>query len=218
MQEIKIDEPTMFILIGFPGAGKTFFARQFSEHTNAIHINEDRIRYEIYKEPTYSPQEDQAIFGVVNYMLEATLSSKQSVIVDGSNYRLTRRKTLRDMAKKAGYKELIVWVQTDAETAFDRASSRDRRHIDDKYSQSINELTFDRIMRAFKRPHYEEYVVISGKHVFRNQLAAVVRKVKNPSSKTQAQQQLQPAITNSKTTLLGGRVDLKRRALKPRIK
>lgn len=216
MQELNVTEPTLFVVIGFPGAGKTFFSRQFADNSNAVHVNEDRIRQNIIAEPTYAPNEDALVHEITNYMIETLMQTKQSVIVDGANHKLARRKQLYDMAKKYGYKPLLVWVQTDAQTAFDRASNRDRRHIDDKYSYSIPQVTFERIMRAFKRPHYEDYVVISGKHVFRNQLAAVVRKVKAPQLATQTN--LEPTITNPKTILLGGRVDLKRRAIKPRIK
>lgn len=218
MSQHTITNPTVFITIGYPGAGKSFFSRQFAETTGSIHLSEDRIRAELYETPEYTRQEDEVVYRIMDYMIESLIKTGQSIIIDGSNNRLVRRKRIRDLIKKSGHRELIVWVQTDLNTAFDRASNRDRRQADDKYTASISQETFERLAAIFKKPQYEDYAVISGKHVFKNQLNAVLRKLQLPTGQTSTNQSrtgtMEPVHNKS---LLGGRVDMNRRAYKPRI-
>ena len=201
----------IYMTLGIPGAGKTFFARQFAAKNNLPSISADRLRFELFEQPEFSREEDATILNVMDYMLEGYLQAGLSVVVDGLNGQRVRRYNLRELARKHNSYPLIVWVQTDRDTAFDRASNRDRRSTDDKYTQSIDEETFMRQEAVVKKPQSEDYVVISGKHVFANQQNAVTNKVAS-IIRTIATAQLKP----KKEVTLGGRVDMGRR--KPRIR
>ena len=56
------------MLYGFPGAGKTYFARQFCENVQAAHLQSDRIRSELFEEPRYDKRENEIVSQLMNYM------------------------------------------------------------------------------------------------------------------------------------------------------
>ena len=45
MKSLSLAKPLVLVVIGLPGAGKSFFARQFSETFGAPMVSGDRIRH-----------------------------------------------------------------------------------------------------------------------------------------------------------------------------
>ncbi|HET7320537.1 MAG TPA: AAA family ATPase, partial [Candidatus Saccharimonadales bacterium] len=68
MAKVVPTKPLLLLLYGFPGAGKTYFARQFCEHVQAAHIQADRIRSELFERPRYDKEENQVIAQLMDYM------------------------------------------------------------------------------------------------------------------------------------------------------
>ena len=165
-------------MFGYPGSGKSHFASKFAEKHNMIHISGDRFRYELFDEPQFSEGEDQVIERLMDYMLEQTLKTDTSVIYDANNGSRKKRQELAKLAKKKGMNVLMIWTQTDLNTAFTRSSTRDRRRPGDKYSFDMDENTFDRLLAKIKPPtQYEQYVVTSGKYDYPAQELTVLRKM-----------------------------------------
>ncbi|MBP9761852.1 AAA family ATPase [Candidatus Saccharibacteria bacterium] len=54
MGKLQPTKPLLVLLYGMPGSGKTFFARQLCDQISAAHVQGDRIRDEIFENPTYS--------------------------------------------------------------------------------------------------------------------------------------------------------------------
>jgi len=176
MNSVQLNQRVIFLVIGYPGAGKSYFSRQFAEVIDAIHLSDDRIRFELFNEPAYDKNEDAVVERIRDYLLEELLKSNKSIIID-ANLNKANRKRLRESLRNTKSPFVTVWVQTDLETSFARASSRDRRQTDDKYTTSMTFETFDKIQKHFKRPERDEVVVISGKHLFKTQMLSVVRRI-----------------------------------------
>lgn len=171
--------PFVLMMYGFPGAGKTYFARQLTEKMQIAHIQADRIRAELFEEPRYDKQENEVVMQLMNYMAGEFLNAGLSVIYDVNMMRLGQRRALRETARKAKAESLLVWFQIDADTAFQRGQKRDRRRIDDRYAAQLDRPTFDNIVAHMQNPApSEDYAVISGKHIFTTQYAAVTRKMR----------------------------------------
>ena len=168
-------------MLGPPGAGKSFFARQISEALPFGLVSGDRIRYELFEEPRYDADENNIVMRIMDYMTEELLASGVSVIYDDIGLLdYQERLQRRNMATKAKVNPLTIWVQTDLATAFSRASTRDRRRSDEKYSRSIDRATFDKLATALQPPQFrEDYVVISGKYVFKSQATALIKKLRD---------------------------------------
>jgi predicted kinase len=165
-QKITLNKPALILLYGYPGSGKTFFARQLADAINLAHIEGDRIRHELFEQPQHDRQENMIVNHLMEYMAETFLQAGMSVIYDTNAMRLAQRRVLRDIARKMKAVPILVWFQVDAESALYRASKRDHRKADDKYAVTMTQELFDAYAQAMQNPQNEDYMVISGKHTF----------------------------------------------------
>lgn len=215
MSKLTLNKPTLIMLYGFPGAGKTYFARQLCEDLNAAHIQGDRIRYELFEEPRYNRQENEIINHLMEYMAEEFLNAGISVVYDTNASRLGLRRTLRDLARKVKAHTALVWLQIDIESAFTRSMKRDRRRADDKYAAPINRSIFESIASQMQNPaQTEDFIVISGKHSYQTQRSAVLKKLYDQgliSPDAATNKLVKPGLVNLIPNPLAGRVNNQRR-------
>ena len=177
MNKIVPIKPLLIMLYGYPGSGKSYVARQLTGHIQAVHVQGERIRYELFEQPRYDKQENAVIAQLMNYMTQEFLAAGISVIYDTNSSRAAQRHMLRDLARRLKTQPLVIWLQIDAESSFLRTQQRDRRKADDRFSGTIDRTTFDTILSHMQNPtNAEDYVVISGKHVFSTQLSAILKK------------------------------------------
>lgn len=178
MKQLQLSPPLLIITMGYPGSGKTFFARQFAELYDIARVSEDRIRHELFEQPQYSEDEADIINRVMGYMLEQLMQTEKTLICEGGFLNAKKRVELEKAAIKAGYKTLVVWLQTDIETSAARAATRDRRNPDSKFSFELDRNTFDNVRSLLQKPGEREVaVVVSGKHAFKSQSLTVLRKI-----------------------------------------
>ncbi len=179
MAKIYPIKPFLLMFYGYPGAGKTYFARQFCDGVQAAHLQSDKIRAELFDEPRYDKQENDIVTHLMNYMTEEFLAAGLSVAYDLNAMRLKQRKELSALARKYHATPVLIWFQMDQDTAFMRNASRDRRRADDKYSASWDRTTFDSIIGQMQNPSAgEDCAVVSGKHLFNMQQSAVIHKLR----------------------------------------
>ena len=178
MKQLQLTPPLLIITMGYPGAGKTFFARQFADLYSLPCISEDRFRYELFEKPLFNNDEQEIIGSVLRYSLEQAMKTKSPIVCDGSYSTLAHRTGLYTLARNNGYRTLTVWVQTDVRTSAHRAQQRDRRNPDSKYSFNIDPKTMQRLQSSLQRPTEKEVsIVISGKNAFKGQNLTVLRKI-----------------------------------------
>ena len=214
MAKIQTTKPFLLLLYGYPGSGKTYFARQFTENVQAAHLQADRVRGELFEKPQYDKKENSLVAQLVNYMAEEFMSSGVSVVYDANLLRKGQRQKLVDIARSNGVTPLIIWFQMDLETAFYRNVKRDRRRADDKYASGWDRTSFDGLIEQMQNPTISEgYIVISGKHLFPMQLSAIASKLRsmgvltdNDANDTVVKPGMINLIPNA-----GGRVDMSRR-------
>jgi len=180
MAKIYPAKPFLLLFYGYPGAGKTYFARQFCENVQAAHLQADRIRGELFESPRYDKQENDIVKQLMDYMAGEFLAAGLSVAYDLNAARYKQRRKLYDMARRYGAQPLLIWFQMDQETAFSRNVKRDRRRADDKYAAKWDRTTYDSIVGSMQNPAAsEEYAVVSGKHLFTMQQSAVISKLRS---------------------------------------
>jgi predicted kinase len=215
MAKIYPQKPFLLMLYGFPGSGKTYFARQFSEGVQAAHLQADRIRSELFEKPRYDKQENDIVAQLMEYMAHEFLSAGVSVIYDVNAARAKQRHMLRGLARSNQAAPLVVWFQTDADTAFARNVKRDGRRADDKYAARWDRTTFDAVIANMQNPTpSEDYVVVSGKHLFNMQQSAVISKLRSMGvlADTDANSRvIKPGMVNLIPGSQPGRVDMSRR-------
>jgi|AntRauTorcE11897_2_1112592.scaffolds.fasta_scaffold00062_58 predicted kinase len=210
-------KPIFVLLYGFPGSGKSFFARQLADELGMAHIHSDRIRYELFENPRFDNKENEVVNQIMDYMTEEFMRAGISVIYDANTPKLAERRMLRDYARKQKFAPLLVWIQIDPESAFYRVMNRDRRKTDDKYSSPIDRTTFEQLAGAMQNPNMnEDYVVISGKHTFSTQKHNVYKTLFNKGllqspTGTSGKQVIRPGMVNLVPNPRAGRVDNTRR-------
>jgi predicted kinase len=215
MVKHSLAHPTLVLLYGYPGSGKTYFGRQLSEELGAAHVQGDRIRFELFDDPRYDAQENQIVSQLMIYMSEEFLRAGISVVFDVNAARLSERRVLRDMARKVRAQSIVIWLQIDLESAFARVSKRDRRKADDKYSYPLGRDQFDHIAGGMQNPSLtEDYIVISGKHTFHTQRSAVIKRLYDfglLGTEEVSAKLAKPGLVNLVPNLRAGRVDSTRR-------
>lgn len=215
MSKLALTHPTLVMLYGYPGSGKTFLARQLCDDLQAAHVQGERIRYELFEQPRYDRQENEIVSHLMDYMTEEFLNAGISVIYDVNAMRVNQRRELRDLARKSKAQSVLVWLQIDIESAYLRNAKRDRRKADDKYSLALPRNVFDNILGGMQNPMpTEDYIVISGKHTYQTQRSTFIKKLYDLGllkANNANDKMVRPELVNLVPNPLAGRVDQTRR-------
>lgn len=179
MAKISLSRPALVCFYGFPGSGKTYLARNLENTLQAARVSADRIRYELFKHPRYDQQENAIVSHLMNYMTDEFLAAGVSVIYDTNAARKLQRQRLRELAQKHNAHFLLVWLQTEPDYAFGRTQNRDKRTLDDRYSEVQTKSSFDKQSTLMQNPIDEDYLVVSGKHSFTTQKNAILTRLYN---------------------------------------
>src|SRR6266496_3625201 len=177
MKSLSLARPLVIYMVGKPGAGKSFFARQFGETFGAPIISVDRLRSELFSEPTYSTEEQQIIDRLVDYQFSELLKTRRTIILDGNCNVKAKRITFDTVAHRAGYQTLSIWVQTDDSTAKQRSLKRSDKRPEDVYNRSLNDEQYQNLTKRFTQPTAEPHIVISGKHTYATQARTVLKRL-----------------------------------------
>lgn len=215
MAKLIPSKPLLILLYGFPGAGKSYFARQLCETLQAAHVHGDRIRNELFDEPRYDKQENEVVSHLMQYMTEEFLKADMSVVYDVNAMRVSERRALRDMARRVKAQPVLIWLQIDTESALARLGQRDRRRADDKYAAAYDRDSFEKYISQMQNPQAtEDYIVISGKHTFNTQRSAVIKKMYDLNliaTEQLTSNVVKPGLVNLVPNPAAGRVDMTRR-------
>ena len=117
-------KPILVATLGYPGSGKTYFSERLSKEFNFFHISYDKIRSEMFENPTYKPEEHRAVFNVIFWLTLELLKKGTSVIVDANANKPINRNKLLKLATKAKTGFIIVHIKTPVEVAEKRILKR----------------------------------------------------------------------------------------------
>lgn len=174
MRTLSLNKPHLIVMVGIPGAGKSFFADHFAQTFNAPIVSYDQIRSELYNKPTYSDDEQEIVGRVASHMLQELFKSERTILYDGPSDLRTERSAIAKLAREEGYETLFVWVQTESNSAKKRAIKSSKGRV----SSSSD---FDAIIKKFSAPHItERALVISGKHTYASQLKITLKRLVEP--------------------------------------
>jgi protein phosphatase len=125
--EIDIPDPSLVLLIGAAGAGKSTFA---ARHFDASEIlSSDRFRA-IVSGDEANQAATRAAFKLLHRDLSARLGQGLTTVVDATNVRSTARRALIDRAIAAHVPTTAIVLDLPAETVFARNAARPARTVD----------------------------------------------------------------------------------------
>src|ERR1700722_5772312 len=110
-------KPRLYLLVGYPGAGKTTVSKIIVEATGAVHLWADVERQKRFGQATHSQQESEQLYDELNARAEQLLAEGKSVVFDTNfNFRGDRQK-LREIAGRHGAETFVVWITLPEEVA-----------------------------------------------------------------------------------------------------
>ena len=163
--------PTLYIMLGYPGSGKTTTAKLIADLTGAIHVWADVERVRQFGRPTHHEEESLELYQRLNAEVESLLAQGFSVVFDTSFNHRSDRDLMREIARRQQADVRIIQLDTPLELAASRALSSD--HADD--NQHLDTMTpelFARVAGNLEPPMPdEEPLILDGTQITREYVA-----------------------------------------------
>jgi hypothetical protein len=115
--------PSLILLAGLPGSGKTTFARRLAARTAADHLESDAVRRQLAPNPTYTTNESAAVFAQVERGARAALQSGRHAIIDATNLDAKDRRRFVQLAERLGCPLIAVRLTASEELLRARLSA-----------------------------------------------------------------------------------------------
>lgn len=161
-----MSKPTLYLMLGYPGAGKTTTAKVISILARAELIWEDEMRKELFPGLTFSGKENLDLHNHLNNLTAKLLKQGKSVVYDTSFNRFKDRARMYEIALNANADTRLVWIKTDRKTAHKRAtqnaSAQPTRPLA-KVLGDMDDSTFHRLADKLEPPYENEsYITFDG--------------------------------------------------------
>lgn len=141
-----MNRPSLILLVGIPGSGKTTYAEKYiQEHNNAIHLSSDKIRAELWgNEATQG--DNNEVFSLMQSRAIDALNNGQSVVYDATNITRKDRSYIIALCPKFAKIEChIIWASI--ETCIERDANRKR---------TVGKKVIDRMLKRFQATFFDE--------------------------------------------------------------
>ena len=138
--------PTLILLCGIPGSGKTTYAQNYIEgHPGTIHLSSDNIRKEMWGDES-TQGDNNVIFSRMQSRAVAGLEFGYNVIYDATNItRKDRAGIIAACPKFAKIECHIIWAPI--ETCIERDAARKR---------TVGKNVINRMLKRFQAPYFDE--------------------------------------------------------------
>src|SRR5690554_6388520 len=113
--------PILYMMFGYPGAGKTTTAEIIANLTGAVHLSSDKVRLELFPEPTFSQSEHDQLYAELDRRTEALLREGRDVIYDANLNRREHRQEKYVIFRRAYATPQLIWVLSEREVARQRS-------------------------------------------------------------------------------------------------
>lgn len=152
-----MDRPVLYLMLGYPGAGKTTVAKLISQKTGAVHLWADDERHKMFAQPTHSEAESLELYEHLNDVVKNMLAEGQSVVFDTNFNHYHDREMLHELAAKQGADTKLIWLTTPAAVARDRAVHANI--VRNGYQFAMTGEEFDAIAHKFEPPREDEKAI-----------------------------------------------------------
>lgn len=140
--------PSLILLVGIPGSGKTTYANDYIEqNSNTIHLSSDAIRKELYGDENIQGNPGD-VFSLMQKRAIEALNNGNDVIYDATNITRKDRAGIIGVCPKFVKIEChIIWAPI--EVCIERDSKRER---------TVGKEVIDRMLKRFQAPWYDENI------------------------------------------------------------
>lgn len=141
-----MNRPTLIILIGPPGAGKTTYAHKYiEEHPGTVHLSSDNIRKELHGDEAIQDNPSE-VFAIMQRRAIDGLNFGYDVIYDATSMTRKDRSYIIALCPKFAKIEChIIWAPI--ETCIARDAARKR---------TVGKEVIGKMLKRFHAPYYDE--------------------------------------------------------------
>lgn len=141
-----MNRPTLILLVGIPGSGKTTYAQKYIENNpGTVCLSSDKIRKELWGDESVQGDNNEVFYRMQTRAVNA-LNFGNDVIYDATNVtRKDRAGIITACPKFAKIECHIVWAPI--ETCIERDAERKR---------TVGKEVIDRMLKRFQAPYYDE--------------------------------------------------------------
>jgi predicted kinase len=159
---MKAQVPTVYLICGFIGAGKTTFAKQLEERTGAVRITKDEwsIRL-IGNDPTMEgyTEWDRKITALTrDIALQLVEKKGLDIILDEGFWERRTRYEMRKRIEAIGAKMELYFLDTPIETIRERVLERNQHSS--KESFQVGRAALDAYLKLWEPPSAEERFIL----------------------------------------------------------
>jgi predicted kinase len=122
-------EPTLIVVSGLPGTGKSFFCCKLSERLSFLILASDTLRKILFPSPQYKENENKRLFSACHVLIEELLRKGIPVIFDATNLLEHHREYFYRAAERAGARLILVWVEAPTEVVRQRLLAREKAAV-----------------------------------------------------------------------------------------
>lgn len=141
-----MNRPTLILLVGICGSGKSTYAKKYIEqHDNTIHLSSDSIRAELWGNEATQGNNNE-VFSLMQSRAIEALNNGQSVVYDATNITRKDRSYIITLCPKFAKIEAHV-IFAPIETCIERDAARDR---------TVGKEVIDRMLKRFQAVYYDE--------------------------------------------------------------
>jgi hypothetical protein len=156
-------QPTVYVICGFIGAGKTTFARKLEKQTGAIRVTKDEWIIKIFGNKIASDKNfgvfDKNITELATDIVFKILRAGTDVIIDEGFWVKSQRDDIKKKILDVGAKPIFYYVECPVEKMRKRVVSRNKGSSIDSFE--ISEEMFDRYLKYWEPPKKEEGMLLA---------------------------------------------------------
>jgi len=116
--------PTLVVVSGLPGTGKTYFCRKLLERVPFVVLESDALRKTLFPASTYSLDESARLFLAIHHLIEDLLKKGVAVILDATNLVEYHRERLYSIAERLKARLILVRLYAPPEVVYERLKAR----------------------------------------------------------------------------------------------
>ena len=148
--------PTVYLICGFLGAGKTTYSKKLAQEIGAIHLNPDEVCMQRYKSEEYETNWVFCFTQTINHLwqeISTLIKQNKDVIFDVGFWTKTSRKEAINKIKQMGGNSIVYYIYAPDTVLKQRLTTR-RGKIAEQ-----NLLHFDNIKKSFEEPTQDEIFI-----------------------------------------------------------
>jgi predicted kinase len=150
-------KPTLHLLMGLPGSGKTTLGKVLESLTGAVYLSSDESRLALFKKPCFSQEEHDMLYATLDHNVEHLLRAGYDVIYDANLNRRHHRQEKYDLAEKFGANAKLWFVEVNPEVARKRRIAEQGPRLVPQGESSAR--MFDRVANLIEMPENTEAAI-----------------------------------------------------------